>query len=360
MQAALNVQVWVGSQQATVTYAGRSLDAAIDQIDFVVPTGVQGCYLPLAVKAGTAGVVSNIASMAVAPSAGAACSDADGINASDVATLQSKGSVKLGAVNLTHIALNLGIATVFSDEAAAIFGTYSPTQLSSSLGLTVSPSVGSCTVSQFLGLNPIPVDPTKPSPLDAGGSLPITGPTGNKSIASTSTGFYSATLGGVPLAQILTASPEPAYFSPGSYTLSGSGGSAVGSFSSAFAVPALLSSNATSITSIDRSKDLTVTWTGAGSGFVAISATSSVGGPLGPSATSPGIVFLCIAPASAGTFTVPSIYLQTLPPTTVQSAVPNSFLLVGTQTEPENFSASGLDDGYLTYRSLVGTGVTVK
>ncbi len=360
MQAALNVQVWVGSQQATVTYAGRSLDAAIDQIDFVVPQGVQGCYLPVAVKAGAAGVVSNIASMAVAPSAGAACSDADGIDASDVVTLQSKGSVKLGAVNLTHIALNLGIATVFSDEAGAIFGAYSPTQLSSSLGLTVSPSVGSCTVSQFLGLNPIPVDPTKPSPLDAGASLPITGPNGNKSIASTSTGFYAATLGGVPLAQILTATPEPAYFSPGSYTLSGSGGSAVGSFSSAFAVPALLSSNATSITIIDRAQDLTVTWTGASTGFVAISATSSVGGPLGPSSTSPGIVFLCIAPASAGTFTVPSIYLQTLPPTTVQSAVPNSFLLVGTQTEPENFSATGLDDGYVTYRSLVGTGVTIK
>jgi hypothetical protein len=44
----------------------------------------------------------------------------------------------------------------------------------------------------------------------------------------------------------------------------------------------------------------------------------------------------------------------------VQSAVPNSFLLVGTQTEPENFSATGLDDGYVTYRSLVGTGVTIK
>jgi uncharacterized protein (TIGR03437 family) len=370
MQTALNVQVWVGNQPATVTYAGRSgCCAAIDQIDFVVPQGVQGCYLPVAVKAGTAGVVSNVPSIAVAPSAGAACSDADGINSSDVTKLQSAGSVKLGSVNLTHVSLNLGllgIPPVLSDVATGIFGTYSQAQLSASLGLTQSPSVGSCTVSQFLGVNPIPVDPTKPSPLDEGSALSITGGSGTKAIPSTSTGFYSATLGGVPLSEILTATPEPAYFDPGSYTLSGSGG-AVGSFSSSFTVPAALSSNASTITTIDRSKDLTITWSGAGqNGFVAVSATSSVGGTLGPGATSPGNVILCIAPASAGTFTIPSFVLATLAPTPtmdgmpVTSAVPNSYLLVGTQTEPINFSASGLDDGYLTYRSLIGNGVTVQ
>jgi uncharacterized protein (TIGR03437 family) len=363
MQTALNVQVWVGNQPATVTYAGRSgCCAAIDQIDFVVPQGVQGCYLPVAVKAGTAGVVSNVPSIAVAPSAGAACSDADGINSSDVTKLQSAGSVKLGSVNLTHIALSLGaLGSVFSDVATGIFGTYSQAQLSASLGLTQSPSIGSCTVSQFLGLNPIPVDPTKPSPLDEGSALSITGGSGTKTIPSTSTGFYSATLGGVPLSEILTATAEPAYFNPGSYTLTGSGG-AVGSFSSSFTAPATLSSNASTITTIDRSKDLTITWSGAGQNeFVAISGTASVGGPLGPSTTSPGVVFLCIAPASAGTFTVPSFVLETLPPSpTGGSAIPNSFLLVGTQTEPINFSASGLDDGYLTYRSLIGNGVTVQ
>jgi uncharacterized protein (TIGR03437 family) len=364
MQAALNVQVWVGNQQATVSYAGRSgCCAAIDQIVFVVPQGVQGCYLPVAVQAGTAGVVGNIPSMAVAPSAGAGCSDADSINSSDVTKLQSAGSVKLASVNLTHIALSLGqLGSVFSDVATGIFGSYSQAQLSASLGLTQSPSVGSCTISQFLGLNPIPVDPIKPTPLDEGSALSISGGSGTKAIPSTSTGFYSATLGGVPLSEILSATAQPAYFSPGSYTVSGSGGSAIGSFSAGFTVPAALSSNASTITTIDRSKDLTITWSGAGQNeFVAISGTASVGGALGPSSTSPGNVFLCIAPASAGTFTLPSIYLQTLPPSPAGgSAIPNSFLLVGTQSNPVNFSASGLDDGYLTYRSLVGGGVTIQ
>jgi uncharacterized protein (TIGR03437 family) len=359
MQTALSVKVWVGTALASVSYAGRSgCCAAIDQVDFVVPQGVEGCYLPVSVEAG--GVVSNFTSMAVDPSAGAGCSDADGIDAADLKTLQSAGSVRLGVVDLTHISLALvaGLAPVVSDTAFGVFGTYSAAQMSASLGLTESPSVGSCTVSQFQGLNPVPVDPTKPALLDAGSSLSINGPNGTKTIASTSAGVYAATLGGVPLDQILTATPTPAYFDSGSYTITGNSGAKVGSFSAQIAVPTDVTwTNSSSITSVDRTKDLTITWTGGGqSDFVAISGTASVtAGGLGPAPTSPGNAFLCIAPATAGTFTVPSWVLQTLPSTKGQIAA--SFLLVGTQTPVSKFSASGLDDGYVVYRSLTGNGV---
>jgi uncharacterized protein (TIGR03437 family) len=357
MQTALNVKVWVGNALATVNYAGRSgCCAGIDQVVFVVPPGVEGCYLPVSVQAGTAGVISNFPSMAVAPSAGAACSDADGINPADITTLESNGSLRLGAIDLTHISLTVvaGSAPELSDTASAVFGTYSSSELSASLGVTQSPSVGSCTVSQFLGLNPLPVDPIKPTPLDAGASLSINGPGGKQSIASTSTGVYSAVLGGVPLDQILTATPIPAYFSAGAYTLSGSG--AVGSFSAQLTVPTDPTTNASSFTTIDRTKDITVTWTGAAPGdFVAISGTASVSAGLGPTATSPGDAFLCIAPGSAGTFTVPSFVLEALPSTASEFA--DSYLLVGTQTPAVQFSASGLDDGYVIYRSLAGNTV---
>jgi uncharacterized protein (TIGR03437 family) len=360
MQTALNVKVWVGNSLATVNYAGRSgCCAGIDQVVFVVPAGVEGCYLPVSVQAGTAGVISNFTSMAVAPSAGAACSDADGINPADITTLESNGSLRLGAIDLTHISLTVAGSVELSDTASAIFGSYSSAQLSASLGVTQSPSVGSCTVSQFLGLNPLPVDPIKPTPLDAGASLSIDGPGGKQSIASTSTGIYSAVLGGVPLDMILTATPTPAYFSAGAYTLSGSGGSAVGSFSAQLTVPTDPTTNASSFTTIDRTKDLTVTWSGAAPGdFVAISGTASVSAGLGPIATSPGDAFLCIAPSSAGTFTVPSFVLEALPSTASEFA--DSYLLVGTQTPAVKFSASGLDDGYVTYRSLAGSTVTFQ
>lgn len=361
MQTALNVKVWVGNSLATVNYAGRSgCCAGIDQVVFVVPQGVQGCYLPVSVQA--AGVISNFPSMAVAPSAGAACSDADGINPADITTLGSNDSLRLGAIDLTHISLTVAGSVELSDTASAIFGTYSSSQFSASLGVTQSPSVGSCTVSQFLGLNPLPVDPIRPTPLDAGASLSINGPGGKQSIASTFTGIYSSVLGGVPLDQILTATPSPAYFTPGAYTLSGSGGSgvsAVGSFSAQLTVPTDATTNASSFTTIDRTKDLTVTWTGAASGdFVAISGTASVSAGLGPIATSPGDAFLCIAPGSAGTFTVPSFVLEALPSTASEFA--DSYLLVGTQTPAVKFSASGLDDGYVTYRSLAGSTVTYQ
>jgi hypothetical protein len=164
------------------------------------------------------------------------------------------------------------------------------------------------------------------------------------------------------LDQILTATPIPAYFSAGAYTLSGSGGSAVpvvGSFSAQLTVPADPTTNASSFSTIDRSKDLTVTWSGAATGdFVAISGTASVSAGLGPTPTSPGDAFLCIAPGSAGTFTVPSFVLEALPSTANEFA--SSFLLVGTQTPAVQFSASGLDDGYVTYRSLAGSTVTYQ
>ncbi len=365
MQSALNVQVWVGNKPATVTYAGRSgCCAAIDQVDFVVPQGVQGCYVPVAVKAGSAGILSNFPSMAIAPSAGANCSDADGIEEADVKTLESKGSVSLGMVSLLHIELNVNAAislSAFSDTANSIFGTYSTEQLSASLGLTQSPSVGYCTVSQFLGLNPVPVDPIKPSGLDAGASLSISGPGGSKTIPATSTGFYSATLGGVDLDEILTGSSAPAYFSPGTYTISGAG-SSVGSFSQTIPVPANLTWTNSTITTVDRTQPLTINWSGAAQGdFVAIAGLSLASpGPLGPTTTSPGDLFLCVAPGSANSFTVPAFVVEALPPSSTESPIPTSFLLVGTQTPAIQFSASGLDDGYLLYRTLTGGNVTIQ
>lgn len=367
MQSALNVQVWVGNKPATVSYAGRSgCCAAIDQIDFVVPDGVQGCYVPVAVKAGSAGVLSNFTFMAIAPSAGANCSDADGIDSADLKTLESKGSAKLGVLSLLHIDLNIGggafSLSAFSDTAIGIFGTYSTAQLSASLGLTQSPSVGYCTVSQFLGLNPVPVDPIKPSGLNAGTALAISGPGGAKSIPATSTGFYSATLGGVDLDELLTGSSAPAYFSPDTYTISG-GGSSVGSFSQELPVPTDLTWTNSSITTVDRTKPLTINWSGAAQGdFVAITGIGVFApeGSLGPSTTSPGDLFLCIAPASANSFTVPSYVLEAIPASEPNSPIPTSFLLVGTQTPAVKFSASGLDDGYVMYRSVTGNNVTIQ
>jgi uncharacterized protein (TIGR03437 family) len=67
------VEVFVGTQAATVVYAGRTACCAgVDQINFTVPAGVSGCYVPVVVSSG--GMLSNFVSLAVNINGGP-CSD---------------------------------------------------------------------------------------------------------------------------------------------------------------------------------------------------------------------------------------------------------------------------------------------
>ncbi len=67
------VEVFVGTQAAKVIYAGRSgCCVGVDQISFEVPSGVTGCFVPIAVR--TSGGISNFISFAVSNDGGP-CSD---------------------------------------------------------------------------------------------------------------------------------------------------------------------------------------------------------------------------------------------------------------------------------------------
>ena len=61
----LPLSVYVGSQAATVTYRGRGPFTGEDQINFVVPAGITGCFVPVAVEIGN--IVSNFVTMPIAP-----------------------------------------------------------------------------------------------------------------------------------------------------------------------------------------------------------------------------------------------------------------------------------------------------
>jgi uncharacterized protein (TIGR03437 family) len=75
--------VWLGSQQANVMYWGRAgCCAGLDQINFQVPAGITGCYVPLAVQTGS--TVTNFGSIAVA-SGGGVCSDPVGLESAKLA-----------------------------------------------------------------------------------------------------------------------------------------------------------------------------------------------------------------------------------------------------------------------------------
>jgi len=127
------------------------------------------------------------------------------------------------------------------------------------------------------------------------------------------------------------------YFDPGRYTVTGSGGKDVGAFTTSIDVPPapFVWTNIPSVTTpIDRSKDLTLTWTGGAPN----TQVTVVGGGLANGVASG---FLCAAAVSAGQITIPSYALLSVPPTTASSLVPGQ-LIVGNRLVT-TFTAPGLD-----------------
>jgi len=175
---------------------------------------------------------------------------------------------------------------------------------------------------------------------------------------------------------------SPKYaISPGTYTVTGTGGASVGAFTAPITVtPAAASfdwTNQTAVTNgpIPRNQDLQITWTGGDSnGYVDITAiASTLQSGLEPAASTPGVLVECIAAASEGNFTIPAFVLETLPSTVSSTAlVPPGELLVGpasvacasSSSNPTSATCpaqltlpSGLDALYIFYHFILGQNV---
>jgi len=400
-QANCPVTVWVAGQSAQVTYAGRSQFTAVDQIDFVVPQGVQGCYVQVAVQIGS--VVSNFTSMPVDP-AGGTCQDADGIHVSDlVSALQKNGKANVAAISLLSNYLSLTIAGFGTqpwdnDTVTGEIVSVNTPAVEEFQGFALAPSSGNCTVQPFLQYPPA-TDPVLNNPalvtfLDAGTALSIQGTGAGQTaqpVAKNKSGNgYGALVGGETIGELIAGCPgtsptncAPYLLSatgwqtpgwtwsptPGTLTVSAPGGSDVGAFSIALPIPSADASfkwNQAAVgTNISRSNPLTITWTGGDTnGYVDITLISSTfqSGQI-PSPTTPGILAECIAPNSAGSFTVPVYVLQSLPSNAGSNTlVPPGELLVGPVGAPVSLPAgqlpSGLDAAYIFYHYIAGSNVT--
>jgi len=188
----------------------------------------------------------------------------------------------------------------------------------------------------------------------------LAGPMGTKQIDRVDVGVYRASLSG-SFPSFLTADPKalaaesvnqglPGYLEPGTYTVSGPGGSDVGPFTASLVIPDALNwTNRDAITSVPRSRDLSVTWAGGGqNGTVQIFGSSVVS----DDETASGAVFFCREDVSAGAFSVPSAVLSNLPVSGMQSGVPFGILGVGVVSDGTRFAASGIDLGFLTHTDL--------
>jgi uncharacterized protein (TIGR03437 family) len=351
------IEVDIGGVSATVTYHGRSIYPGVDQINVIVPPGVSGCNVSVAVTAG--GVVSNFATIPVT-AGGRICSDPGLIplTTGEYQKLLGQGGVNIGAISLTTLTTTSpGTAAVTSDSAYATFQSYTAQQFASNNFLQ-APSIGSCLVTATGWMPPI-AGTTSPGQLNAGSQINVNGPDGALALPrSPGSGTYLEPYG-----------TSPAIVPPagGTFTFdNGSGGPDVGAFKSSLSeslTTPLVWTNAPATAAVDRGKGQLVTWTGGIPGsYVYISGYSYINmyTPLAGGQAPTYVYFTCSAPLSAGQFTVPAAVLESLPATgTAINALPptgNGYLYVASGGM-QPFSAPGLDLGLLFFGA--GSGISV-
>jgi uncharacterized protein (TIGR03437 family) len=353
----VNVEVIVGGKRANVIYKGRApCCAGLDQIVFTIPEGVRGCNVSLVVRVGSN--ISNFTTIPVAGPQSRVCSDPNGFRESDLTGIPA-GGVRQGDVSLIRSSVRLTLPIVGSiesksDSAAADFERFDRSFFERTQGLGFV-SYGSCIVVPNAGNERVPVDPVQGQRLDAGAALTLTGPGGTRMIPKQRSGAYAADLGSSTSGMVSPGLPLPggnqaAFLEPGTYTVTGPGGADVGPFTARIAIPQPLNwTNRDAISSVPRSRELTLSWTGAGQNdFVFVAGNST--------RNSVGATFFCTAPASAGSVTVPPEVLSALPPSEVVEGADTGFLSIGSApvADVNRFSASGLDLGFITFAQFSG------
>jgi uncharacterized protein (TIGR03437 family) len=358
---AATIQVYVGMKPAVVVSAGRGLCcdgldpsypvpqgiAAWDVIRFTIPDGVAACFAPVVVQIGS--FVSNLATISIDAN-GAACTPAVSTLPPELITqLAGKSGISIGSINLGRgfgaAATPTGaINTTKRDTGSAVFVKYTNVPASMFTAEVLFPE-NVCSINGFPNANgentangaPVTIVPLTSVSLDAGATLAVKGPSGTRSITRRMAGmlvdYGSATFGDTTPGN---------YFDPGHYTVTGTGGKDVGAFTASTDVPStpFVWTNMPPVTTpIDRSKDLTIAWTGGIPG----TQVTIVGGSL---VNGVNVAFLCAAPVNAGQLTVPSYVLLNLPPTG-SSTVPGQLTLGNRLVS--TFTVSGLDIASIGY-----------
>jgi|SRR5579871_6095763 len=340
------VDVFVGGQSAPVLYSGRSpCCSGLDQIVFTVPANAPlGCYVPVQIRTNQTDL-SNTVTMAVA-SSGAACSDARNpieaafFNPAKVGLIvltRAEYYQDVDLVTPTDSGADLAEATVRSTPGGGFF--FNP---------AVSlPPIGACLTNTVIGSHSSLALPdlfgALGAELDAGPSLTVSGLSQASIPRAATSPFYGAVLGtNDPVFGASTLVLKQ----PGTTTVSTAGGAGVGPLSvSVTAAPAISWTNRLTLSSIDRSQPLPLTWTPVTTPSNALMIVAGFNYDL-PTNTQQS--FACSAAAEAGSFAIPSYILRTLPASRSLVGQSTGMLLLGIipGQNAVTFSASGLDTGF--------------
>jgi uncharacterized protein (TIGR03437 family) len=322
-----SVQVYFGNVAGTVGYAGSSGYPGLNQINVTIPANAPtGCGVSVA--AVVLGVTSNFGTL---PIGQGVCNDSVyGINGTLLGQLGGQTTVKSGSVIVGQSVTSSGTSNV----ALATFSSTTGSAYGTSSGIV---SLGSCLVTEVIGSG----GSSTSTGLDAGASIALTGPLGAYTLNTilSITGTYEALL---PAGAITSTG--------GAFTFKGPGGKDVGAFTTTVNLPNPLLSwtNQSDDATVNRSQGVKVNWSGGSPGsFVVITGSSSSlsAGTFGS--------FLCYAPQSALTFTVPAYVTGTLPAGSGSLSVENG-------TSFTSFSASGIDNGFGFGFTTIGINATYQ
>jgi len=326
------VEVFVGGQSASVEYSGRSSNAGLDQINFVVPPAApSGCWVPLYIRTSRVNI-SNFTTLSIGAKNGAACSEPD----NPLAKVFVSGG-KLAQLTVARFSVLEDVGMVNSVEVASdVFGIGmslekgGPFAYAPFLSL---PPAGTCTVfttgSDFLSSGSLPVNSTSVRTLDAGSPFMLDSSTGNLVMTATNPALAAGYLGS--FAPYLSGLPNQLVINPGSYTIRAPGGADVNAFSAPFNIPPPFTwSNRTQTTIVNRTQALSVAWTNAlpETSMAVIGVSTDL--PANASA-----IFYCVAPAGASSFSVPVDVLSVLPATHGDPLKSKSVIFVG-NSPPSN------------------------
>jgi uncharacterized protein (TIGR03437 family) len=277
-----STQVYFGTVEGTVLYAGSSGYPGLNQINVTIPANVPlGCRVSVVAVVG--GVDSNFALIPINPGGGV-CSDS---------IYNSDGTRLSTSVTST---VTSGIASINQLQNSQLAGVTFVSDVDGNGYTALGPlSLGGCGVTQ--GSGPAQYGGTL-TYLNAG-TVSMQGPEGTYALTSTT--------GATPDGAELPSGAIPA--SGGTFTFTGTGSAEVGPFSVTVNLSPLMTwTNSGAAATVTRSQGLEINWSGGQpSSYIQI---------IGQSVSStPGIgaTFQCFVPQSAMTFTVPPYVLNALP-----------------------------------------------
>ena len=320
----VDVHVTVGGRDARVLFKGRAgCCAGLDIVRFEAPQGVEGCYVPVQVTAG--GSPSNVSTVAIA-SDGGPCSDGDlSILTPDLLTkARETGWASLAYVTISDSSQDRPDGpSNQSESVSASFVRYNFDAFFSFTSIFGVAEPGSCAYYPIGALLGPQIDPERAEfQTLAAGNISISGPTGSLPLSGGG-GLYHA------------FEIDTNFFQPGVYTVTGTGGRSVGAFSADFAVPEKPTTNLSTLSVVDRSRPLVITFDAPSADHVLILGGAADG------------YYYCLAESEARSLTIPSSILSLVPPTPEGLPFSGDIHLWLIKTIP--FEAPGVDRGLMIY-----------